>query len=276
MPHERFEGPELSALLARARRRLGEDAVMLSVRRVSGPAGSGYELVAADARGAAPRAAGAARPGAWAMRPSARGRRTAPQIIALVGPTGAGKTTTIAKLANHPHVFGGWPAGLLCLDTWRIGAVEQLREYAEISGHPFEVAYDERDVEAAMKRLARCDVVLVDTAGRGPAQADEAATLLAPLAVHGPLEVHLVLPAGLRLEHARRVRVHHRGFGITHLLGTKLDECPDETAMFELAAESGLPMRWIADGQEVPRHLRSAEAHRRALDDSRSGMEVTA
>jgi flagellar biosynthesis protein FlhF len=263
MPLERFAGTDFSALMASARAALGDDAVIVSVRRTEGPGKRAFELIAADPE-TARHAQGftAPRPGANAMRPLARARIGRPLVVALVGPTGAGKTTTLAKLANHPQVFGGWPAGLLCLDTYRVGAIEQLRMYAELSGLPLEVAYDANEVPVCLGRMADCEVVLVDTAGRGPRQSSEVAALLAPLRGYGPLEVHLVLPAGLRPDVARRFVVHHRPLGVTHLIVTKLDECPEDGSVFALADTLGLGMRWACDGQEVPRDLHPANTRR--------------
>src|SRR5688572_17599736 len=100
------------------------------------------------------------------MVPARSGRGSL--VIALVGPTGAGKTTTIAKLATHPSVFGERTVGLIGLDTYRIGAVDQLRTYAEIARLPFEIAYTVEDAERARQRLAKCDVILIDAPGRSP------------------------------------------------------------------------------------------------------------
>ena len=336
MSREAFVGPDIPALLARARAALGTNAVVLSVRRL--PRG-GFEMVAADAapvparlaRNAAPADAHAERrallvPGGfpWPGRartareapgsdreallepqpsslvaqrferrepaqdaavvpgvheplaargglPAGRlttmlpcladyriGRRRDPVVIALVGPTGSGKTTTIAKLARHPEVFDGLPVGLLCLDTYRIGAVEQLRIYADIARLPLEVAYETRDLARAMKRLRDREIVLVDTAGRGPAAAADLAETRARLEALMPAEVHLTLPAGLQPSRARALAARHRGLGVTHVIATKLDEYPGDDSAFDLAAELGLPMRWATDGQEVPTDLRSA------------------
>jgi flagellar biosynthesis protein FlhF len=67
-------------------------------------------------------------------------------VLALVGPTGAGKTTTLAKLAAHAEAFGGWKVGAITIDTYRVGALEQLQLYAEVAGFPVEVVYDAREV----------------------------------------------------------------------------------------------------------------------------------
>src|SRR5690606_15288896 len=91
-----------------------------------------------------------------------------PLIVALVGPTGSGKTTTAAKLALSPHAFGSRKVGLITLDPFRVGGVEQLRTYADIAGLPLEVIYNAREIPAALARLSRCEVIVVDTPGRGP------------------------------------------------------------------------------------------------------------
>jgi flagellar biosynthesis protein FlhF len=261
VPTETFHGPDFTTLLAQAQAALGEDAVVISSRRVSNDPAFGFELVAGDAGSTIPRRL--PRPAAARPRPARVPdalpalRDGSPYVVALVGPTGAGKTTTIAKLANHPDVFGGHPVGLLCLDTYRIGAVEQSRIYAELSHVPLEVVYETRELKRAMRRLSGCEVVLVDTAGRGPAAREDAAATRAALRELPADEVHLALPAGLQPRLARRLVDDFREWGVTHLLPTKLDELPDDDSLFELAVSCGLSVRWAADGQEVPADLRA-------------------
>lgn len=267
MPIETLYGPDFPSLLARAQSSIGADAVVLSARRVSDDPETAFELVAADpassnrARRPARLSGGAAR-GAWvpalALEQAAQG--AGPLVIALVGPTGAGKTTTIAKLANHPQVFGGRAVGLLGLDTYRVGAVEQSRIYAELSRMPFEVVYEPRELARALRRLADCEVVLVDTAGRGPHAHGDVAMTRALLAELAPGEIHLTLPCGLQPRLARRLVDEYRAWGVTHLLPTKLDEYPEDGFLLELAGRCGLPMRWATDGQEVPGDLCAAPA----------------
>ena len=177
--------------------------------------------------------------------------------MALVGPTGAGKTTTAAKLAVHPEAFGGRKVGLLTLDTYRVGALEQLEIVAEVARLPLEVAYAAGEVEGALRRLAACDVVIVDTPGRSPkadALNDEWRALLAAAR---PDETHLVLPATLRPDIAVSVHTAHAA---THLLLSKLDEVPGEAGVADLALALPLPARWVTDGQEIPADLRPAPA----------------
>ena len=188
-----------------------------------------------------------------AARPAVR-----PRVIALVGPTGAGKTTTLAKLANHELGFQGRRVGLVCLDTYRVGAVEQSRHYAELSRMPFEVVWERSDVARVQKRMRDREIVLVDTPGRGPRAAGDLRDVQERLVEMLPDEVHLVLPAGLDRVAARRVITAHLPLGVTHLLPSKLDEHPTAEGIFELAMQFGLPMRWLTDGQEVPRDLQAA------------------
>ena len=245
---ETLTGPHVPRLLEEARTLLGVDARIVSVRRVKGGAGAEFRVVVAEARSIDEPAASAVSP--------RRLPGSGPRVIALVGPTGAGKTTTIAKLANHPRAFGRQRVGLICLDTFRVGAIEQSRIYAEIARLPLEVVYEKREMSAALHLLRRCDVVLIDTAGRGPRATGDLEVTRQQLESASPHEIHLVLPAGLHPARARRVLAQHHARGVTHVLVTKLDEFPGDHGLFQMAREFGYPSRWISDGQDVPSDLR--------------------
>lgn len=255
---ERFRGADLSRVADRARRSLGDDVMILHTRTVRDGGVPMVEVLAAPST-AIDRVRTLLQP---APLPStlrkADGR---PYCIALVGPTGAGKTTTAAKLAVRRGMFGGARPGLLTIDTYRVGGMEQLATYAELADVPFEVVYDAKEIDAAMKRLSgTCDVIIVDTPGRSPASAELTERWRSLLDAIGPDEVHLVLPASLRADLAVDIgrayattRTHR---GATHLLISKLDEVPRERGVTDLALSLEMPTRWITDGQDVPADLK--------------------
>ncbi|NOT08722.1 MAG: hypothetical protein HOP28_11015 [Gemmatimonadales bacterium] len=266
MPHETFTGDAIAPLLRQAREALGPDAQVVRVNRL----GNRYTLVVSTEAEAAPAPAPApasapdfratldSRLRGIPEEPLPARPRGRPLVVALVGPTGAGKTTTAAKLAMSRHAFGGREIGLIGLDTYRVGAVEQLALWAEVARVPMEVAWGPNDTRAALRRFRSCDAVLVDTPGRGPGNAADLDAVRQTLAALRPDETHLVLPVGRIWRVVRQTLRDYRAFGITHLLASKVDECADDWGVFELALAEGLPMRWIADGQAVPDALRPA------------------
>jgi flagellar biosynthesis protein FlhF len=175
-----------------------------------------------------------------------------------VGPTGAGKTTTAAKLALHPRAFGAKRVGLITLDTYRVGALEQIAQYAEVTSLPLEVVYDAREMPAALKRLEECEVIILDTPGRSPRSRDANTQWQAMFRAASPDEVHLVVPATLRPDLLPQLQAALAPCRLTHACITKADELPDERAIGDLAASLTLPMRWIAGGQSVPDDLHPA------------------
>ena len=252
MRFELFRGADTAAVFRQAIAVLGDDAVVVRMATIAdAPPGERIEIVASTS-GAVERFRLRITPGALVSLDRTAPRRAGPMVIALVGATGAGKTTTIAKLAVHPEEFGDWRVGLLTLDTYRAGALDQLQAYATAARLPLESARDVGDVKLALQRLSHCDVVLVDTPGRGPAQKALAARTAAMLRATAPDEVHLVAPASLRFDLAQTLRAEAADLGVTHALLTKLDEVPGEAGLAELAQRLGFPVRWVTDGQNVP------------------------
>jgi flagellar biosynthesis protein FlhF len=258
MKLETFRGTDSLRVFEAARVALGDDVMVIRTRSYREAGQNVFEILAttpADVAEFERRLEAAPLPlhGRTGRRGSVR-----PLVIALVGPTGAGKTTTIAKLASHPRAFGERSVGLLTLDTYRVGAVEQLAIVADLAGLPLEVAYGPGEVDDAMRRLGGCEVVLIDTPGRSPRAERLNSEWGALLAEARPDEVHLVLPAVLRGDIADAVGRSFASHGATHLLLTKLDEVPGEVGVADLAGTMGLPARWITDGQEIPTDLRPA------------------
>ena len=177
------------------------------------------------------------------------------RVAALVGPTGAGKTTTLAKLAAHFALQGRLRVGVICADTRRIGAEAQLRTYCELIGVPLLVADEPEEIAAARERLAGCDLILADTAGRGPRDPAQLAALQAQLAALAPREVYLVLSLTTGAGEAQAAAAAFAPLGCTHLLGTKLDECSAPGALLNLRAACRLSLSYVGTGQQVPGNL---------------------
>jgi flagellar biosynthesis protein FlhF len=181
-----------------------------------------------------------------------------PKIVAFVGPTGVGKTTSIAKLAAHYAIQQKCSVGLITVDTFRIAAVEQLRTYAEIMDLPLEVVSSPREMREAADRLSDCDVILLDTAGRSPRDEVRLAELRLLLAEAGASEIVLVLSATAGLESCRNAAAGFSRVGATSLLLTKMDEIVSLRTLVPVLCNPHLPLSYVTDGQNVPDDIRVA------------------
>ncbi|MEM9063909.1 MAG: flagellar biosynthesis protein FlhF [Planctomycetota bacterium] len=190
------------------------------------------------------------------------GPSTARRVIALVGPTGVGKTTTVAKLAAGFKLRQGKRVGLVTSDTYRIAAVEQLRTYAEIIGLPLKVAITPEEMRAGVESFADCDVVIIDTAGRSQMDGRRLDELATFLEAGSPDERHLVLSS--TISHSVMADAADR-FGVLkpeRLIVTKMDEALCHGPVLNTAVRVGLPISYITTGQEVPDHIERAEPER--------------
>jgi flagellar biosynthesis protein FlhF len=185
-----------------------------------------------------------------------------PLTIALVGPTGVGKTTTIAKLAATYKLRHGKNVGLLTCDTYRIAAVEQLRTYANIMGVPLMVAQTTREMEAGCRALSNCDVILVDTAGRSHSDSGRLDELRSLVDAAQPHQVHLVLSGAssesVLLTAAQKFAV----LNPEHVIFTKMDETVSFGVVVNAARKIGKRLSFITTGQEVPDHIEPGRADR--------------
>jgi flagellar biosynthesis protein FlhF len=174
-------------------------------------------------------------------------------IIALVGPTGVGKTTTIAKMAARALLESRRRVALVTIDTYRVGASEQLARYGAIMDVPVSVARDRAELARAMERNAGAHLVLIDTAGRSnPEEASRQAGLVR--SVRG-VQLHLVVSAATGALDLASVAERYRTLAPDRLIFTKLDEAAGPGGLLSAAVRVGRPIACVADGQRVPEDL---------------------
>jgi flagellar biosynthesis protein FlhF len=192
------------------------------------------------------------------------------RVVALVGPTGVGKTTTIAKLAANYRLREKRRVGLITVDTYRVAAVEQLRTYADIIDLPMEVVATPREMREAVARMSHLDLVLMDTAGRSPRDEVKIQELKSMLTEAEPDEVHLVLSSAAGAKSLVSTAEKFAGVGTTALVLTKLDEAHSLGHLVSLVRECRLPVSYLTDGQNVPDDIQVAQ--RGAMAERLLGM----
>jgi flagellar biosynthesis protein FlhF len=196
------------------------------------------------------------------------------RVVALVGPTGVGKTTTVAKLAANFKLTHGFRPGLVTVDTYRIAAVEQLRTYAEIINLPLAVVNAPGEMRKAIDELGDVDIVLIDTAGRSPRDEVRIRELADFLSAAKPDETHLVLSA---VAGERSLRAAVDRFAMVHadrLILTKLDEADGLGGILGVLGQADRPVSYLTTGQAVPDDIEPA--NRRRLARLILGHEVVA
>ena len=177
------------------------------------------------------------------------------KAIALVGPTGVGKTTTLAKIAARAVMESKLKVALITIDTYRIGACEQVARYGEIMKLPTHVARDRRDLGRALEACAGADLILIDTAGRSlPEAVAQQAELLR--AVPG-LQLFLVLSAATGPRELAGAADRYRAMRPERLMFTKLDEAVAPGSLLSASVRIGRPVVGLADGQRVPEDIHS-------------------
>lgn len=181
------------------------------------------------------------------------------RVVALIGPTGVGKTTTVAKLAAHFALVAKKRVALLTVDTYRIAAVEQLKTYAQIIDVPIRVVYNPSEIGAAMQEFAGYDLVLIDTAGRSQKNAMQIRELKAVVDAVS-CETHLLIAASTRqrdmLDHVERFQKVR----VDRIIFSKLDETVTYGTVFATAALTGVPVSYVTTGQRVPEDIEIADA----------------
>lgn len=181
-------------------------------------------------------------------------------VVALVGPTGVGKTTTIAKLAARTALREGRRVELITLDTYRIAAVEQLKTYADIIGAGFHVPRSILELDVLVRRFSAEATVIIDTIGRSARDLADQMELADYLRGNEQIVKCLVLQATMHPGDAHVALGKFALFGINSLVITKLDETCRTGAVVTIAASAGLPLAYLCNGQGVPDDIERATA----------------
>ena len=178
----------------------------------------------------------------------------------FLGPTGVGKTTTIAKLAAKRKLTDGLSVALISADTYRIGAIEQLQTFAAIADIPMEVVYEPTEMEGALQKFKEKDVVYIDTVGRSHYNTKEVAEVAEFVSAARPDEVHLVLSASTQTRALLDSVERFNPAKPNRLLITKTDEVSTFGPLLTLANENPFPLSFLTTGQGVPDDIVPARA----------------
>jgi flagellar biosynthesis protein FlhF len=178
--------------------------------------------------------------------------------VLFAGPTGVGKTTTIAKIAAIQSLWGDKKVVLMTSDTYRIAAVEQLRTYAKILGIPIEIAANSKETQHAIKKHKNADLILLDTAGRSHYDGTRIDELRALYDAYMPDSVHLVMAANIKYRDMLNVIERMGVVPLSALLFTKLDETASYGTILNVLHDFDLPLSFFTIGQNVPNDIEIA------------------
>lgn len=172
--------------------------------------------------------------------------------VILVGPTGVGKTTTIAKLAGKLALIEKKKVGLITIDTYRIGAVEQLKSYAEIMNLPFKVVLSVRDMKEAVESMKDCEVILIDTTGRSSNNIMQISELRSYIEKIQSDSIHLVISSTTKEKDIYAITEGYRQLNYNNIIISKTDETTTFGSILNILDSADKPLSFITTGQNVP------------------------
>ena len=188
-----------------------------------------------------------------------------PKIIFFIGPTGVGKTTTIAKIASKFKMEEGKKIALFTADTYRIAAEEQLRTYANILDTPLTIIYSADELKQAIEKVKNVDTILVDTAGfshKSPEQKEDTRKLIASLPQEIDKEVYLVVSATTKYRDLLEIADSYKEIADYKLIFTKLDETSSYGNLYNMRMYTGASMSYVTTGQNVPEDIEVFDTQR--------------
>jgi flagellar biosynthesis protein FlhF len=186
---------------------------------------------------------------------SIQNQKNKQQIFAFVGPTGVGKTTTIAKLAAYYVLEKKASVGFITADTYRIAAVDQLRTYANILNIPVEIVITHDDMKKAINKLQELDIILIDTAGRNYKKDMHVTELKSLLSIANPDEIYLVLSMTTKQKDMHEITRCFKDIVISNFIFTKVDETSSYGALLNMIYEHKKSLSILTNGQNVPEDI---------------------
>jgi len=186
-------------------------------------------------------------------------KENTPKVVALVGPTGVGKTTCIAKLAVISKILHNLSVGLISIDTYRLGALDQLRIFSEISNVDMLVAYEPKDMPKLMNSFKNKDIIFIDTAGRSQNNKEQLINTTEFLKAANVNETYLVLSATGTSRNLTDVAQKFKVFDYNSVIFTKIDEAVTFGNILNIVNTFNVPASFLTNGQVIPDDIISAD-----------------
>lgn len=199
-------------------------------------------------------------------------QQAGPTVIAVTGPTGVGKTTTIAKMAANAKLLDQRNVSLISADTFRVGAIHQLRTFAYIADIPLTVAYTPDELQEALYRAQDVDLIFIDTVGHSQRAGDQLREIKTFLDAAKPVEVYLTMSATSKESDLLDVHEKFKVLEPSRLIMTKLDETSTPGSILNVMDRIDIPLLYVTTGQTVPDDIEQADPNRLASQILEGGL----